>query len=580
MEIAYTRQKINANSVDEYVSTKSANSLSLLRSEIRKAVISNLDKREYLECRLFTLTAPTGAGKTLAALDFALKLKEKIESGNPIQIIYGLPFINIIEQNFDEYKKALPDSNVLAHYQFADVFEQTKEYDEEKGKRTGYEQRAMLLDTWQSDVVITSFVQLLQTLIGNRNRLLKKFHHFANSIIILDEVQTLKLGHLPLIGATLYYLAKFLDARIILMTATRPLIFELANKWILKNEGEISDAKELLPSYPEYFRKFNRTKIVPLLEPKLKETKDFIRIFEEKWQQPSSCLIVCNTVNRSLQVFDAIGKYLEGSKYSNPLFYLSTNVIPAQRQQRIKEVNEAIKKHEKPILVCTQVVEAGVNLDFDMGFRDLGPLDAIIQVAGRINRENDSKKQESPLYIIDFEDSDKVYNDKITSKHVRRILSNEQYKNGISEVQYLDIIKEYFKSVSEESEFSQSLSIFDAMKRLNYEVISDFQVIEEKHWAVSVFIELDEVAINARKAFQKLKDGNISFEELRSFKKDFQQRIVVVPKYLEKVKELEDSQSYLGDSILWVKHEIWNNYYDERRGFKRRKEDAESFAIL
>jgi len=121
----------------------------------------------------------------------------------------------------------------------------------------------MMLDTWQADIIITSFVQFFETLIGNRNKLLKKFNHFANAIIILDEVQTLRLEYLPLLGSVLFYLSKFLKSRIVLMSATRPKIFELAQQEIVKSPILY---KELLVNHEEVFALFNRTSIHPILD--------------------------------------------------------------------------------------------------------------------------------------------------------------------------------------------------------------------------------------------------------------------------------------------------------------------------
>src|SRR5690606_10277037 len=124
----------------------------------------------------------------------------------------------------------------------------------------------MTLETWQSDIVITSFVQFFETLIGNRNKLLKKFNHLANAIVILDEIQTLRIDQMPLLGAALYYLTKFLHTRVILMTATQPKIFQLAQKELLSNEGESIQYLELLPSHKNIFTSFRRTKLIPLMD--------------------------------------------------------------------------------------------------------------------------------------------------------------------------------------------------------------------------------------------------------------------------------------------------------------------------
>ncbi len=162
-----------------------------LRNYCRAEVVKCLENPKILEHYLFTLTAPTGIGKTMTALDFALKFKKKLEDHFDYQtsIIYALPFINIIEQAINEYEKTLPsNSRILGHYQLADVFGKEKREDEESNDKTNYHQKLMAIDTWQGDVVITSFVQFFETLISNRNKLLKKFNHFAGAIIILDEV--------------------------------------------------------------------------------------------------------------------------------------------------------------------------------------------------------------------------------------------------------------------------------------------------------------------------------------------------------------------------------------------------------
>ncbi|HYX08156.1 MAG TPA: CRISPR-associated helicase Cas3', partial [Bacteroidales bacterium] len=382
-----------------------------LRNYCRSEVIDQLNDEKILEYRLFTLTAPTGIGKTMTALDFSLKLKSKLKEklNYNAQIIYALPFINIIEQAIEEYQKTLPTNEIkiLGHYQFADIFGIQDDSDEDE-----YQQKLMKLDTWQSDIVITSFVQFFETLISNKNKLLKKFNHFAGSIIILDEVQTLRLDYMPLIGATLYYLSKFLDARIIMMTATKPKIFDLAEEEILKKENEKPIVKELLKNHKNIFSLFERTTIFPILDNYDEDDRvDYFvnHIFGTKWGFDKSCIIVCNTVNRSIEIFKKINEYLKRKFYINPVYYLSTNILPSIRKKRINEIRNLIKQGGIPILVSTQVVEAGVDLDFDMGFRDLAPMDSIIQVAGRINRSNDSSRKNSPLYIVDFDDCKKVY---------------------------------------------------------------------------------------------------------------------------------------------------------------------------
>jgi len=554
-----------------------------LRNYCRIRVNQFLDREDWQEHRLFTLTAPTGIGKTLTALDFSIKLRAKISETEQreAQIIYALPFINIIEQSYQVYTEvfANQDISLLAHYQYADALEQTS-----RDETGNYGQKLMTLDTWQCDVVITTFVQFLQTLIGNRNKLLKKFNHFAGSIIILDEVQTIRLGQLPLIGASLYYLSKFLNARIILMTATKPKIYELANQEILKTEGEKAKSFELLPDYEDVFKCFKRTKIISLIDQQLENENDFIdNIFLEKWKENQSCIIVCNTVKRSLDLFNILNDKLEKSKTS--IYYLSTNIIPARRQRIIEFVKINIIEGLKPILIATQCVEAGVDLDFDMGFRDLGPIDSIIQVAGRINRNNNPEKQYSPLYIIDFGDCAKIY-DIITQQQSRKVLTENP---EVPEEKYLNLIEGYFTQVSENRSFQDSREIFNAMKILKYNsddpkkdvAVSSFQVIDEKFPTLSIFIETDEVATRCKNLFIQMIHKEISPEYFSSFKKDFHQHIIAVPSHLPKAKELKrDLQHLLCEGIhIVTKYEL-ADFYDLTTGFNRSKENEEHSMFL
>jgi CRISPR-associated endonuclease/helicase Cas3 len=586
--IPYKLKQIKPSSVDDrfkkpIIQDKSLKELTNneLRNYCRSIVVSNLEKEDILEHYIFTLTAPTGIGKTMTALDFSLKLKDKIKkkSGVEARIIYALPFINIIEQALSEYEKVLGQQNVniLGHYQYADVFGKRDQKENLDGAEQGYDQKLMALDTWQADVVITSFVQFFETLISNRNKLLKKFNHFANAIIILDEVQTLRLEQMPLLGAALFYLSKFLKSRIILMTATRPKIFELAQQEILKEQGESVLPKELLNNYEEVFALFQRTSIHPLLndlnEEEENRTQEFVStIFDTKWSFDKSCLIVCNTVKRSVEVFDAIQSYLEKNNFKNSIYYLSTNIIPAHRFQRIEDIKEDIQKNKNPILIATQVVEAGVDLDFDMGFRDIGPIDSIIQVAGRINRNNNPNKLHSPLYVIDFDTkaTTMVYG-RLTYIQAKKSLETQEC---FFENEYLKLITVYFDGISEKNSFADARAFFNSMKTLKYDSedkesfpVSSFRIIEESDRYAPVFIEIDDKAsVILDKYLQKIKN-EISKEEFnKDWKLKFQQHIISIPKYL--CEDLETVNEY-EESILLVPMEEIEPRYDIKTGYNR-----------
>lgn len=594
----YKRKLIGINLVDKYrplnLQWTAANTdirsfnQNQLRSYARIKVSNFLERENWADTKLFTLTAPTGIGKTLIALDFALKLKARIcESENRVaQIIYALPFINIIEQAYDVYEQVFKNEgvNLLAHYQYADALEQIKGGKDldNPDKETMYNQKVMMMDTWQCDVVITTFVQFLQTLIGNRNKLLKKFNHFAGSIIILDEVQTMRLAYLPLVGATLYYLSKYLNARVVLMTATKPKVFELANQEILTGMDK-AEAFELLDNYEEVFQCFQRTCIVPLTDKKIEDENEFLeKYFFDKWTESKSCIIVCNTVKRSADVFNLIRDSI-----TNPIYYLSTNIVPLHRQAIIQAIQNDLKNGLKPVLVSTQCVEAGVDLDFDMGFRDLSPIDSIVQVAGRINRNNNADKKYSPLYVIDFGDCERIY-DKITMQQSQKAL--KQFAPQILEEQYLEMIGAYFNNISDRSSFAISRDIFNAMKTLKYDsddpkndiAVSSFQVISETYPAISIFVEFDEESIEIKNLFCKLIHKEITQEEFSTSKKSFHQRIISIPSHLPKAGELkrDEGRYQLCEGLFYIPNNELADFYDLITGFNRLKENKQHSMFL
>lgn len=598
--VPYVRQPLPARVVElrlgvaQWQAAANLNELTQneLRSWVRGRVLSALDDPAVQTQRLFTLTAPTGIGKTLTALDFALRLRQQIQEREDYlpQIIYGLPFINIIEQAVAEYETTL-GTKVLAHYQYADALEQLKDRRSANGQEENeaYNQKRMLIDTWQGDVVITSFVQLLQTLIGHRNKLLLKFHHFAGSIIILDEVQTLRLGQLPLVGAVLYFLTKYLSSRVLLMTATRPLTFELAYQTILKKEGEAQPVvRELLPEYAQVFATFQRTQLVSLLGTPLANEEEFLEtVFSCYWQPERSGLVVCNLVRRSVLVFNVIRDYVAREHLDTPLYYLSTNVVPVSRLQVIQQIKADLRSGRKPVLVATQVVEAGVDLDFDMGFRDLGPVDSLVQVAGRINRENDPARTLAPLYVMDFNDGgrsdcSKIY-DAITTQQARKALDtlSEQGQRPIPEPEYLDLVGRYFAATAEASGFEESKKIFASIKALNYDnreenlkPVSAFRIIEDNGMARSVFVELDEKATEVKEQFRRLLRKQLSKAEFEPFKRDFNQCIISVPSYLPRMQALEQGgpNNLLCEGLYIINQHELSDYYHLVTGFRR---DAE-----
>jgi len=230
------RQEIPPNIVDTYKKVKfidnKPNSINCLRNNAYEEVISNLDTIDLPKDRILSIELPTGCGKTLTALSFALKLREKVKNklGFTPKIIYSLPFLSIIDQNAEIFYEVLslfdknvPSNLLLKHHHLSDI-----EY--KLGINREFEcldigKSLILTEGWHSEIVITTFVQFFHSLITNKNRAARKFHNIVNSIIILDEIQSIPYKYWSLLNQVLKYLSYNFNCWIILMTATQPLVF-------------------------------------------------------------------------------------------------------------------------------------------------------------------------------------------------------------------------------------------------------------------------------------------------------------------------------------------------------------------
>ncbi|NOY51173.1 MAG: hypothetical protein GXO88_11520 [Chlorobi bacterium] len=367
------------------------------------------------------------------------------------------------------------------------------------------------------------------------------------------------------------------------MTATKPKVYELANKKILIQEGDKAEPIELLGSIEDVakvFKSFNRTKLKPLIKKPISNQDEFVEdYFKTHWEAEKSCLIVVNTVNLSIDVHKSIVGYFKEEDIQNPVYYLSTNIIPAGRQALIDKIKIDIRqartgKGLKPILVSTQCVEAGVDLDFDMAFRDLAPIDSIIQVAGRVNREN-NKEYIGTVIIVDFGKCSNIYGP-MTEDTVRNAIQRfTLHQEEIYEKDYLELVSFYYDNIYERNSdgFSFSLNFFKSMKELNYDgsdwSVSQYQVIENGFKTCSIFIECDETAKKAKEAFDKMIRKECSSEEFETYKRTFHQHIIAVPEYLHKVQEIKQMGWVLADNIFYVPLEEVNNYYNNQTGFMR-----------
>ncbi|OPJ62162.1 CRISPR-associated helicase/endonuclease Cas3 [Clostridium oryzae] len=532
--------------------------LNNIRKEIFLSIQDNLEK-VYKDNKIFSISAPTGTGKTYSGFFAALKLKELLGDGR--RIIYALPFTSIIDQNFNVVEKLFKhvedfvvnrSKYIIKHHSMAQL-----EYDDEF-EDYSVSQSKLLLENWSSGIVITTFVQLLQTLIGNSNRMLKKFNAFENSIILLDEVQAIDIEYYSLVDYVLRAAADKLNCRVIMMTATKPLI--------------LKDACELLNSYERYFQMFDRTEIIPRLQPVT--INEFAEEFIEQMEQ-KSYLIICNTINQSLEIYNQL------KDVGREVYYLSTNLIPKHRKEVIDKVSSALSLGEKPILVSTQVVEAGVDFDFDVVIRDIAPIDSIIQAAGRCNR-NSKQSSRGKVCIYMMKSESEKYFSNLVYGHSSINITEELLKNKVSipENNYLELIKEYFTQVTECKNDDASKGFIDSLNKLVFTdenmkweySLDKFSLIKEKSNYVDVFMRCCEEAEEIYQEFIKTmseKESEERMEKLLNMRRNINEYTLSLPIRIVKDRVSSDKTTVL----LNMSEEACDSYYDKTTGFKRSEDD-------
>lgn len=523
-----------------------------LRETIFNAVKSKAENIA-LDQKLFSVTAPTGSGKTLTAFYYALKLRERMLSRdqNP-RIIYVAPFLSIIDQNLDVYKKALGELSqrsdiILAHHHLCEVnYRGDGEYSTDKS--------ILLTEGWNSEIIVTTFVQFLYTILGRGSKELRKLHNISGSIVLLDEVQAVPVEYWTLIRHALKYLSNFYNVTFVLMTATQPLIFE-------KNE-----IVEVVDNYRDYFKEQNTTLDVSALEnpSQVQSGQKTILAFAEfvlklinGEASNRNLMIVVNTISSATQLYHGLGEVT----LWHSIQYLSAEVTPKERFERLTSIKKQIKENRrnptdsKPVLlVTTQLVEAGVDIDFDLIMRDIAPVDSIIQCAGRCNRNGTRPREESVVTLVELVDDNgksfarKVYGN-ISIQKTKEILSEWDPSRSFEELS--DI---YYRTISAARSQRAEEDIFKGIAALDYDKLDDFQLIEERPGG-SVFIELDDRAAWLFKRYKEIwsqrSQRGKAREEFLKIRSDFYQYVVNVPEqYLSQVGEPIFGIYYVGRDSL------------------------------
>ncbi len=437
----------------------------------RTEILRHCLKMGESEKGLFRLTVPTGGGKTIASLAFALRhaVKNKMD-----RVIYVIPYTSIIEQNAKVFQDILGKENVLEDHSNVDY-------------KSSEELMTMQLaaENWDKPVVVTTNVQFFESLFANKTSKCRKLHNIANSVIIFDEAQMLPNDYLkPCIAMVEEFLNNY-GISAVLCTATQPALESFFQRE--------RSATELCPRMEEQFTFFKRT-VFENIGVLTEET--IVESLKEEYQ----ALCIVNTKKKAQKLYNA----LEG----DGIYHLSTSMYPKHRKRVLGEIRERLQKNKKCILISTSLVEAGVDLDFCSVYRELAGVDSMIQAAGRCNREGTRIAKESKVFIFRFEGKQNLLGQRQQIDVTKSLIAEGR---DLSDVKS---IKEYFEMLYHlKGDSMDKKKIMEEFKNKRYnfaKVGKEFKLIEQS--TKTIFVNCEE---SANEILQMLKERGFTRSGMR-----------------------------------------------------------------
>lgn len=381
--------------------------------ELRREISENCQSRSRDSQGIYTLTVPTGGGKTYASLRYAL---HHAQTHNLDRIIYVIPYTSIIEQNAQAIREVVERDGdefswVLEHHSNLEPEQQTW-------------QSKLVSENWDAPIVLTTTVQLLEAMFGGGTRGVRRLHQLANAVLVFDEIQTLPVNCVHLFCNAINFLVDHCGTTAVLCTATQPLLNQLRNPE--KGQLDIPPGNELAGSVAGHFEALRRVDICNECKPGGWSVSEVLDLTLEQYRALGSCLLIVNTKAWAKSVF-------EGCKESlNPeaLFHLSTNQCPAHRKQLLSTIRSRLEKGLPVLCVSTQLIEAGVDVDFACVIRFVAGLDSIAQSAGRCNRNGrlrdaDGNLVQGRVYVVnpDCETTGMLKDIQVGKEVAERVLS-------------------------------------------------------------------------------------------------------------------------------------------------------------
>ncbi len=483
---------------------KSVTNIRESRPHIFDEVVAHAQNFDLSE-RILSLESPTGSGKTLSNLGWAFTLRKRL--GQKHRVVYILPFTSIIEQTHQILQDILNQeeedvTELVKHHYLAKV-----KFSSEENEDLTPNEELFFIQGWNGEIILSTFVQFFHSLFTVKKGRLRKYSKFMNSIIVVDEIQAYPPRYWGLFNEFVPRFLRYTNSYLLMSTATLPGIVD-------RSLDSVSSTAI------RTFNLLDRTRII--FSERSLRAEDLVEFLSSQgvFDRCRNFLFVLNTINSSKVVYHDVRKLFPDAE----MFYLSGSLIPKERQRVISEVTRALDESDQfVILVSTQVIEAGVDLSFEAGYRDIAPLDSLIQSVGRINR-SDSGSVHNPCHVIPLRDTDRnfllaryVYDSILLDATINLLTESK----SIDEKDYRGALQKYFRRIKEGKNTSSKEIVESLCKGDLHTLSRDFHLIEKDHITYPVFVELDDEAedlwaqyIDIR-AMKDWKDRRNAFAKLR-----------------------------------------------------------------
>ena len=399
------------------------------------------------------LIVPTGGGKTLASLRFAIEYCRQHEQHDMKKIIYIAPFMSILEQNSDEIRSIAGDENFLEHYSDA----VHKHF--EKNNDNEYHEYELRTELWDSPVIATTLVQLLDTLFSDKLSAVRRMHRLSRAVIIIDEVQSVPLSCIYPFNLAINYLSRVCGSSIVLCSATQPAFDRMRKYPVLLDENS-----SLTGDYSEDFKVFSRTEIIPDVSGHGYSYSEAAKLALKRFDENGSLLFITNTKVSARNIYTELKALVRDMDDPPRIIHLSTNMCPQHRREHIGVMRDMLKEKQPVICVTTQLIEAGVDVSFGCVIRSLAGMDNAAQAAGRCNRHGEFNRL-CPVYIVKLSEEGlgslkEIREAQYASQAVLKSMERDDAKDYISP----ESLEYYYRKLFGDAEDARSNALCYPMK--------------------------------------------------------------------------------------------------------------------